>query len=88
MNTNEVAPKVSWGVTSTMGVIGSLGGALTVLLTVIFKMDNDQAVAISGAVLAIVSFALTLWGRYEQAKRGVVVVPSPVVAEIPDHHQQ
>lgn len=61
--------KVPWGTTSNLGILGSLSGVLVVLLTVIFKMDNDDAIAVAGAILTLGSFGLTLWGRYAQAKQ-------------------
>lgn len=72
--------KVSWGTTSSLGVGGSLLGAIVVLLTVVLKMDNDQAVAVAGAVLAVGSYLVTLLGRYAQAK--AAASPHPIIAAV------
>ena len=80
MPDNQTTPTVSWGPTSSLGVGGSLVGALVVLLTVVFKMDNDQAVGVAGAVLAVGSFLVTLLGRYAQAK--AAASPNPLIATV------
>lgn len=72
--------KVSWGTTSSLGVGGSLAGAVVVLLTVVFKMDNDQAIVVAGAVLAVGSYLVTLLGRYAQAK--AQASPHPIIAAL------
>jgi hypothetical protein len=56
--------KVSWGVTSTLGVAASiLAGAGAVIAAI---NDNDAATA-TGGVVMIVTAVTTLGGRYAQA---------------------
>jgi hypothetical protein len=67
-STSTDSIKVPWGTTSNLGVAGALAGAVGLIISVVFKMDNDQAVAIASAVLLILSYVGTLAGRFVQAK--------------------
>src|SRR5215207_11225149 len=61
--------KVPVGFTTVAGIASGLAGAVVLLLSIIIEMDNDQIVAVTGALTTLISLGLVFWGRYSQAKK-------------------
>lgn len=61
--------KVPVGLTTIAGIASSLAGAIVVFISIVVEMDNDQIVAVTGALTTLISLALVFWGRYAQAKQ-------------------
>jgi high-affinity Fe2+/Pb2+ permease len=61
--------KVPVGFTTVAGLASAVAGAIVVFLSILIEMDNDQIVAVTGALTTLISVGLVLWGRYAQSKQ-------------------
>lgn len=74
-------PVVPIGPTTIAGWGAALVGAIGFILVQFLNVDQDEAAMIATAVFTVVSFAITQFGRYQQAKE--LAKPSPVVVNQP-----
>lgn len=77
--------KIPVGFTTVAGIASSVAGAVVLLLSIIIEMDNDQIVAVTGALTTLISLGLVLWGRYAQSKQLAEGVAARQVVAAVDH---
>lgn len=66
---------VGVGVTTLAGYGATAVGIIGMVLVQVLKTDEEQATLIATAVWTVVSFAITQFGRYQQAKELAKKVP-------------